>query len=158
SLGALVDALARGRSGSRTWRTAALLSLAVIALLGLGAALLRYVRASDAARATALAEQLKRTERVVAIRNNVHSTHAAMLSRWLLSLVEREARKRSVEQMVDRVRRDTDEFFALERISAREQEAADRLLIAVAGWSNRVYEATVAAQGPTEAGRDLQGL
>jgi len=122
-----------------------------------GALLLGVDRKLDGQMSAALTNQRVHIEKVTAIRRSASSAYVLLLERWLRPLPERGAQELAVEQAVNAIRGQTDDFAAGPALSASEQQARNMLIRAVAMWSNRVHQAVVAADGPTAMG-DLREL
>jgi|SRR5580658_8916443 signal transduction histidine kinase len=132
------------------WIGAALLFVSCVVLLGVD-------RELDGQMSVALTNQRVHIQKVTAIRRSARSAYVLLLERWLRPLPERGAQERAVEQAVNAIRQQTDDFASGAALSAAEGEARNLLVRAVAMWSNRVHQAVVAADGPP-AMADLREL
>lgn len=138
------------RSLLTRWGTWLGLGAGVLAAVGL---LLVRVNASlDAEMSLALANERVHIEKITTVRRGARSTHVALLERWLSPISEHATRQARIEKRVAFVRNASDEFAALKRVSAAEDVARAKLVVAVAIWSNRVQQALVAADGPAAVG------
>jgi signal transduction histidine kinase len=118
----------------------------------MGLVLVRVNGSLDAEMSAALGNERIHIEKMTAVRRGARSTHVAMLERWLYPNAERGQRQRAIESGVAAVRSGINEFAALPRVTAAEDPARNKLVIAVAVWSNRVQQALVAADGPASTG------
>ncbi|MGH7439575.1 MAG: hypothetical protein ACRENE_28125, partial [Polyangiaceae bacterium] len=123
-----------------------------LGLIVCAVAVLLVDREVDRQMAGALGLQRVHIERVSAIENAARSTYVLMLERWLRPLPEWRARERAIEQAVADIRHKTSDFAAEPALSSSEAETRNRLVVAVAFWSNRVQQAVVASDGPSATG------
>jgi signal transduction histidine kinase len=132
-------------------------AVVVAALLLCGVVLLKIDREVDAQMADALANQRIHIEKVAGILKSSSRTYVLILERWLRPLPERGARELAIEQAVGTIRHATEDFASLPALSDEEAGARNRLVTAVAMWSNRVHQAIIASDGPNATG-ELRAL
>jgi signal transduction histidine kinase len=119
------------------------------ALLGVLTVHLRHITAEIGREmSNALSEQRVHIERASEIERLARLTHIELVDRWLLPYAGRAQRQRDVEDAVGAVRRAAQEYARLPLVDADEGPLTQRLLVAVAIWSNQVNQAVVAANGP----------
>ena len=123
-----------------------------LGLIVCAVAVLLVDREVDRQMAGALGLQRIHIEHVSAIESAARNTYVLMLERWLRPLPEWRARERAIEQAVGDIRHKMAEFSAEPEFSSSEAEARNRLVVAIALWSNRVQQAVVAADGPSATG------
>jgi signal transduction histidine kinase len=135
------------RASQWTW-----LWLGFAGLLVAGLVLVRVNAALSREMSVALANERIHIEKMTAVRRDARQTQVELLERWLAPVAERAERQRTIERRVAGVRKAIDEFAALRRLSVAEDAATNRFIVAVAIWSNRVYQAMIAADGPAAMG------
>jgi signal transduction histidine kinase len=100
----------------------------------------------------ALANERIHIEKMTDVRRDARQTQVALLERWLAPMAERAERQAAIERRMAGVRRAVDDFARLGRLSAAEDVASNRFIVAVATWSDRVHQAMIAADGPAAMG------